>query len=117
MGAEAGCPIFGWDPCSQLGQAWNNFWNGVSSDLWNTVIGIFVWIYASVLGVIVGVFIAVTNAIASAIVWAINGFASLAGTMGILAVPFMAIALVALASGLFLALSFFKDIPIVGAMA
>ncbi|MFZ0700086.1 MAG: hypothetical protein WAN74_07875 [Thermoplasmata archaeon] len=79
--------------------------------------GIFVYMYGAALGVIVGIFTTVTNAIASTIIAAINGFASLASLMGIFALPFMTIALVALASGLFLALDFVKDVPIVGAFA
>ena len=112
------CSVFGFDPCQSLGNAWNSFWNGVSnaaSGIWNIVIGIFLYIYGAILGVIVSIFLAITNGIASLLDFAINEFTSLAAMMGIFALPFVVIALVALASGLFLALDFVKDIPVVGA--
>ncbi len=112
------CAIFGWDPCQSIGNAWSNFWNGVSNaanGIWNIVIGVFVFIYGAILGVIVGIFVAVTNAIASALISAINLFTLMAAAMGIFALPFMTISLVTLASALYLALDYFRDIPMVGA--
>ncbi len=109
------CALFGWDPCQSIGNAWNNFWHGVSTYLWNQVIAIFVYIYSAALGAIVGIFIAITTTIASVVIAAINGFAWAAGLMGIFALPFMTLALIGLSGGLLLLFDVVKDIPVVGA--
>ena len=114
------CSVFGFDPCQSLGNAWNSFWNGVSNavnGIWNTVIAIFVYVYGAILGVIVSIFDAITNGIASLLDTMINGFTWIASLLGIFALPVVVILLVTLASGLYVALAFLKDVPVAGAFA
>ena len=78
--------------------------------------GVALAMYHAALTVIVDVVVAVGSSIAIAIDSAIDTFATVAGGLGIFALPFLTITTVALVGGVYVAFEMLKDTPVLGAL-
>ena len=107
---------FTWGNClGDLYQGLQNGLNAVSAYFQNLVLGVFDYAYGVFLGTVVNIFDAATNAIAATIIWILGGLTWIASLLGIFALPFAVIAMVAVWAALNIAWEVLKDTPIVGA--
>ena len=116
-----GCSIdpLSWGNCvsqaiNYVGSKVSNAASAAGGAIATVVQGVALAMYQAALTAMVDVVVAVGSSIAFAIDSAINMFASVASLLGIFAIPFLTIAIVALAGGLYVAFEALKDTPVIG---
>ena len=124
---SAGCSLLptSWTQCiyDAFSYAANQFSNAVgaagnaTASFFTTLVqGIVLEMYDVGLSIVVSIFVSVGATIALFLDSAIDTFAIIASSLGIFAMPFLAITTVGLAGGIYLAFEALKDTPILGAL-